>query len=184
MTALLLADTAEKKPYNLLGVEYERRHLLIGDYASAHQCVNVYANTWMPRFSIERKSVADYLNSWFSRNKANGYNAGHAERNKMRIAKQYSKTLGYECRFWYCVDGGCTEFENALRSSHWRRWKNDSGTDGLTIEMVYAQMATLRLAGYHVIPSHHKLDAEMQTVALLRAFDAKYGAVQEWKGAE
>ena len=61
MTPVIYRDTSEKQPYNLLdGVVYERRHLLVADYASAAQCVRVKANTWMPRFGIGRGLLAEF----------------------------------------------------------------------------------------------------------------------------
>ena len=178
MTPVIYRDTSEKQPYNLLdGVVYERRHLLVADYASAAQCVRVKANTWMPRFGIERKAGRDWLSSWHGKTKANGYRAGAGEEKKMITAKAYSKELGYTCRFAYVLDCNLQALREMLRREPWRR-------KDLTTDDVIANINRIRLAGYHVILCQNKLIAEMQSMDLIRQFDAKYGPVQEWKGAE
>lgn len=174
----ILRDTAEKQPYKLLDaslVRYEPRRLLFGDYALESQCVRAFAETWVPRFAVERKSVRDWIASWHGKTKANGYSAGHAERRKMVAAKAYSKTLGYQCRFHYVLDGMETDIMNALRGHPWK-------SKGLTLDAVTDKMNEIRISGYHVILCAHKLHAERTTRSLLLAHEAKYGPAPGWEG--
>jgi len=167
-TPTIYRDVNEKKPYELVDssrVLYVPKKLLVGDYATPMQCVTAKANTLMPRFSLERKSISDYLTSWFG--------GGHAEQKKIFTAQSMSKKLGYQCLFWYVLDGFSTDIRARLNRYPWATW---NGGLGLSWDEVRRHMNHLRVKGYRVITCAHKLDAEENVIDILTDYDRVHGA--------
>lgn len=169
-------DTRERKPWHLVDtslVNYEPKALLFGDYATPMQCVRHkfhkvpgIRDGWhiVPRFSIERKGISDYISSW--------HGGGSGESKKLYVARQASEKLGYQCYFWYVLDGFSTDIRARLLRHPWKAWRNGAG---LLWPEVRAKMNNLRVKGYRVITCAHKLDAEENALDILTDFDKVHG---------
>lgn len=148
----IVYDTKEQKPLKALdGVyaDFRRYGLDVTDYALEEDCSEVKKrDAYRVEYGIERKSVSDFISTWFIARKAS------CERNKIRKCKN----RGF--RMPYVLDGN----ENDIVQYDYTRFPSGK----ITPDVVLAKIAELRMQGHHVITSPSRAMAEYSIAKMLK----------------
>ena len=156
----IVVDTREQTPHAKLdGVSctYERHGLEVGDYALRDDCIEtVRRKVYVVRFAVERKSVGDFVNSWFGRHRAGSgwVPNGRNEERKISVARW----CGF--RLPYFLDG------NELHIARFDYGRFPSGR--VSELVVLSKVSELRHRGHQVVLCANKASAEIQIVQYLK----------------
>jgi ERCC4-type nuclease len=171
----IAVDTNEQKPHHYLEgaevskdttVRYTSAKLDTFDYCVAGDWEEWEGHkTKFVRFSIERKSVADFIGSWFS---AEG---SRRERAKIKRARE---AWGDKLPIIYVIEGDHTEI-GAYNYSRFPSGRVDA-------KAVHAKISDLRFAGVQVILCRNRHVAEYEIVSLLKRRWRKVRFKQKTKG--
>ena len=156
----IAVDSREQRPHHYLdGVEvskgvtvrYKPASLYVFDYCVHSDWTGTDGKLCVPNFAVERKSVSDFIGSWF-----NGNNA-RREREKIKKAR---KLWGGKYPIVYVLDGDTEEIGAYMYD------RFPSGR--VTPQAVHAKISDLRFAGVQVILCRNKHVAEYEIVSLLK----------------
>ena len=178
MTDLTIAvDTNEQKPHHYLeGVEvskdtfvrYSSAKLDTFDYAVAGDWEEWEGHaTKRVHFAIERKSVSDFIGSWF--------NGANAKRERAKI-KRAREAWGDKLPIIYVIEGDHEEIGRYQYS------RFPSGK--VNAKAVHAKISDLRFAGVQVILCRNRHVAEYEIMSLLKRRWRKVRFKMATKGGE
>jgi len=156
----IAVDTREQRPmHELEGVEvskgvtvrYKPASLSVFDYAVHGDWSETDGKLVMPCFAIERKSVGDFVGSWF--------NSDNAKRERAKIKKARA-LWGAKLPIIYVVDGDTVEIG---------RYRFDRFPSGrVHAQAVHAKISNLRFANVQVVLCRNRHVAEYEIVSLLK----------------
>jgi len=171
----IAVDTREQTPHHHLEgaevskgvtVRYKPASLAVFDYAVYGDWTETDGKLVIPGFAIERKSVGDFIGSWF-----NGANAKR-EREKIKKARRLWGDGGLPVV--YVVEGDHEEIG---------RYRFDRFPSGrVNAKAVHAKISDLRFANVQVLLCRNKHVAEYEIASLLKRRARKVGFMKATKG--
>jgi len=157
---VIAVDTNEQLPHHFLeGVEvskgvtvrYKPRKLWTFDYSVFGDWTETDGKTVVPNFAIERKSVADFIGSWF--------NTENAKREREKI-KKARKLWGGSLPIVYVIEGDHEE----IGKYNFSRFPSGK----VNARAVHAKISDLRFANVQVLLCRNRHVAEFEIVSLLK----------------
>jgi len=157
---VIATDSREQTPHHYLdGVEvskdvtvrYKPAALYVFDYCVHSDWTETDGKLVVPNFAIERKSVADFIGSWF--------NAENAKREREKI-KKARKLWGGSLPIVYVIEGDHEE----IGKYNFSRFPSGK----VNARAVHAKISDLRFANVQVILCRNRHVAEYEIVSLLK----------------